>query len=41
MVKLTKKRKEALSKFDKSGIYSIEEAIKIMRFYLGQIGIKE
>ncbi|MEI6820497.1 MAG: 50S ribosomal protein L1 [Bacteroidota bacterium] len=31
MVKLTKKRKEALSKFDKSGIYSIEEAIKIVK----------
>ena len=31
MVKLTKKTKEALSKFDKSGIYSIEEAIKIVK----------
>ena len=31
MVKLTKKRKEALSKFDKSGIFSIEEAVKIVK----------
>jgi len=31
MVKLTKKRKEALSKFDKSGIYSIEEAVRIVK----------
>ncbi len=31
MVKLTKKRKEALGKFDKSGIYSIDEAVKIVK----------
>ncbi len=31
MVKLTKKRKEALTKFDKSGIYSIDEAVKIVK----------
>ena len=31
MVKLTKKRKEALAKFDKDAIYSLEEAIKIVK----------
>ncbi|MCX6230603.1 MAG: 50S ribosomal protein L1 [Bacteroidetes bacterium] len=31
MVKLTKKRKEALAKFDKDSIYSLEEAIKIVK----------
>lgn len=31
MVKLTKKRKEALAKFDKDGIYSLEDAIKIVK----------
>ena len=31
MVKLTKKRKEALAKFDKDGIYALEEAIKIVK----------
>jgi len=31
MGKLTKKRKEALAKFDKDGIYSLEEAIKIVK----------
>ncbi len=31
MVKLTKKRKEALAKFDKDAIYSLEDAIKIVK----------
>ncbi len=31
MGKLTKKRKEALAKFDKDGIYTLEEAIKIVK----------
>ncbi|MEI6696838.1 MAG: 50S ribosomal protein L1 [Bacteroidota bacterium] len=31
MVKLTKKRKVALAKFDKDAIYSLEEAIKIVK----------
>ena len=31
MVKLTKKRKEALAKFDKDAIYSLEEAIKVVK----------
>ncbi len=31
MVKLTKKRKEALAKFDKDAIFSLEEAIKIVK----------
>ena len=31
MVKLTKKRKEALAKFDKDGIFSLEEAVKIVK----------
>ncbi len=31
MVKLTKKRKEALAKFDKEAIYSLEDAIKIVK----------
>jgi large subunit ribosomal protein L1 len=31
MVKLTKKRKEALAKFDKDGIYALEDAIKIVK----------
>lgn len=31
MGKLTKKRKEALAKFDKDGIFSLEEAIKIVK----------
>lgn len=31
MAKLTKKRKEALSKFDKNGTYSLTEAIKVVK----------
>ncbi|MFZ4401374.1 MAG: 50S ribosomal protein L1 [Bacteroidales bacterium] len=31
MVKLTKKRKEALAKFDKDAIYSLEDAIKVVK----------
>ncbi len=31
MVKLTKKRKVALAKFDKDAIYSLEEAIKVVK----------
>ena len=31
MVKLTKKRKEALAKFDKDAIFSLEEAVKIVK----------
>jgi large subunit ribosomal protein L1 len=31
MAKLTKKRKEALAKFDKNGIYPLSEAIKIVK----------
>ncbi len=31
MGKLTKKRKEALAKFDKDGIYTLDEAIKIVK----------
>ena len=31
MVKLTKKRKEALAKFDKDAIFTLEEAIKIVK----------
>lgn len=31
MGKLTKKRKEALAKFDKDGVYSLDEAIKIVK----------
>ena len=31
MGKLTKKRKEALAKFDKDGVYTLDEAIKIVK----------
>jgi len=31
MAKLTKKRKEALAKFDKNGTYSLSEAIKVVK----------
>ena len=31
MAKLTKKQKEALAKFDKNQIYSLEEAVKIVK----------
>ena len=31
MAKLTKKRKEALAKFDKSATYSLNDAIKIVK----------
>jgi len=31
MAKLTKKRKEALAKFDKDGVFSLEEAVKIVK----------